>query len=1198
MEEPKNQKTQTQMSNTINNITIKPGVIAVKKQKGNAYTDVRKKTTNGAIKPGVIAVKKTKSLPRNEPLNEEKHESLPRNKPLNEEKQDDDTRPVILVMYEQHSIPKLKQYSNHPDVKPSDKAYLHQIMKSADVHGRLRVEYCYAKGRNSGRLYAKGASYQRLSRRLRNSLAQDHLCDLDIVNCNPTLLLQLCQKNNWVAPHLENLVNNRKEILEKVSEDLVCSYEQAKDLFLALINAGSYEAWAKKYCVERLVSDFINDFACELKEIRKLIWDTHPHYHDEANEKHEHKKKQGKYSAGPEATCLHYVIADIEGECILAISQYLKSIGFEVSTLIFDGGLVKGQGLNQKAIEASQKYCLQQTGCAIKLLVKPMNETLPENPFCTLLDDFAKRKYVAYYEFYEKFVNQVQMPEHRVTLMISAPGTGKTTYMQEETKRILQERPNTPIIIPSARVAITQQHMGSFGPLGFTHYKQDKQDKQDKNGSESLRVVTTIDSLMTARQRPGVSILDEFELSLSHLFGATLKNKRTPTIQKLLQITTYAKRVFALDGDIGDLSITFFRRIFDELTAYQHNTKQQVLVARNLFRPQRKRVIFANKRRWWNQLHNLLQDDQSKIFISCDSKQAAQAIAERIKKWCKQNRPERNDNVLLYTADDGNKEELTDASSSWADAKVVVCSPTVGPATDYNNKAVPFTAILGYYMTNGHTIGALQVKQTLKRPRDDAFRPPPEQTWDYFIFCTRKATTDDKFKKTPKQIPDIHLKLRQLQLSMQTLIKPAEVVELDVTGQAKIKDDITTELYCQFIRNRNLSRGQLLPTLQYMLEFDKHSVSHLCTLCKSEFDSAQAVTEHEEQAHPKQKISFNDEILCDQFGEFIKAELWQKEMDEYDDLIYNHKNDQYVQDSVKALHLRAKDARAREWLNISPNVHVPKDTVLHHLMFDEKSQNSYRKFELFCRNDHQLRCPFTEHETIHLTQDDKTILNILHLIETKVLNSKRLQCLSWDNTKIQTLIRKKIKHLPPGLKEMLETIQNFEIGEKLSTIGTMYDAYQVLCESYKKFVRGVTFAGSSPDLILCTRHHIDLTKIPDERLKPAKHPQITCKYCNTSKNPQDFHKRRGMQKCKKCQDGRFNLYSFKSEANDTIAQFIEIITSQPSYNTENYRLTQDEFKSFTHSRQRAYSSVWEQPQTTIDQLLDNREPLFDDSSDS
>lgn len=549
------------------------------------------------------------------------------------------TSPVILVLQETYHIPRVKQYTNHPEVKPSDQWRLHQIMKQADRIGVLQVEYCHAQGRSSGRLYAKGSySLQSLSRRLRNSLAQDTHFDIDIVNCNPTLLHQLCKKNGWVAPHLETYNKNRSQTLKDISEDILCSIEDAKELFLSLINGGTYENWAAKRSIKKTSpTPFVKKFIAELKTIRKLIWDSQPQYHDSAKQKVEYKKEMGKVTAGPEATCMSYVITDIENACQQAIRQYLASINLIMSTLIFDGGLVQGHPPNTDMIHNCEDHCYKETGYRVQLVIKPMNEKLPDNPFCTLLDEFLRKKYVIHLPFHQQFVSDQNLPQFPVLLLISPPGTGKTSYITQETKKILEQDPNSAVIIPSSRIAITKQHKKYFEPLGFKHYGDDDNVASDK-------LITTLDSLVCDyKYRRAVTILDEIEASLQHLFGATLKNKRLPTFQKLLQITNRATRVFALDGDIGDLTLTFFRIIFDHLSAKETNEKQHnqdqincgteksILVAQNSFKPSQKRIFFVNKFQWYNQLHALLQDKNSKIFMGCDSCIKAQLITERIK---------------------------------------------------------------------------------------------------------------------------------------------------------------------------------------------------------------------------------------------------------------------------------------------------------------------------------------------------------------------------------------------------------------------------------------------------------------------------------------------------------------------------------------------------------------------------------------
>ncbi len=1108
---------------------------------------------------------------------------------------------VILTLYETYPINLVKKYTNHPELKPSDKEKLEKILYSIERNNGvllkgactkvLKVDYKYAKGRNSGRLYAKNElSYQSLSRVLRNALACETHFDLDIANCNPTLLLQLCKKHEWNTPQLEMYINKRSYHLFSISEKFNCSYENAKQLVLSIINGGSFESWARKQNSQKNPTPFLKEFILELFSIRTKIWDAYPQFHEDAFAKVAQKKEKGKISAGPEATCMSYIITDIENTCLQAIRKYLQIIGFEMTTLIFDGGLVKKNEeheLNAQIITDCEQYCHDVTGYKVNLVVKPMENTIPDNPFCTQLKDFVKNDYVVHLPFTQQYVSDANLPVYPMLLLISPPGTGKTHYIANEIQEILYRAPTTSITIPSPRIAVTKQHMGYFEKMGFQHYSL---------GSDTQKLITTIDSINrdNLSDRRNVILLDEIEASLQHMFGATLQNKRLVVFAKLLEIINLANRVFAVDGDIGDLTLTFFRFIFEQRTQrHAEENRKSVLVAQNSFKPQPKKITFVDKYQWYNQLHKLLQDDKSKIYIGCDSCSTAQVIARRIEKWWTKN--SYNNVLLLYTSRDGNKEDLEKASESWASAKVVVCSPTIGPATDYNNVDDPFTAILGFYIWDGKTIGALQIGQQLKRARDTAFQRPADQSFDYMIYCrSTQILSDDNFYKYPKQISDIELILQRLSMLEQSSDDVKEFVQLNCFGNTTVRKDPLSQLYVQFIRNRNLSRGQLLSTLHYMSELNGHYVTYQCTYCQIYTRSAYLLREHCNDCHSDCTKKYDDNILSSCDESLIKQEIWIEELKNYEDLTYNSNEDDDAVNYAKKMYLKEKDQRTRKWLDINVDAIIPKNTALFPIMIDEKSQNAYTLFELFCRTGDRLQIsPFFTEQLINLIESYEPIINLISDIEINILKCKRLQCLYWSDDKVRKLFYKKpnnvelLNHRIDGLKK------NNAHGQDMRMIRTMYDAYVLVCMYYKHFIQStVDQDNNKPSLIVSHTEYVFIYAIAQQKLRKPNLSELICHYCNKSKPKEEFHYDKSTIKCKRCSDTRFTLYRFDHDAYDTLAEYIEIITSQPHYKPENYRYTEEKFLQMIGKRKRVFNEVWKKNEITLDQLAEKTENLF------
>ena len=108
---------------------------------------------------------------------------------------------------------------------------------------------------------------------VRNTLCKDIYHDIDIVNCHPVLLSQLCELNGIKCDKLNYYIKNREEILYRT----ICHYEidrsMAKDLYLCIINGGSIKNWRKKCNIQKFVRDldFLVEYKNELTNINNIV---------------------------------------------------------------------------------------------------------------------------------------------------------------------------------------------------------------------------------------------------------------------------------------------------------------------------------------------------------------------------------------------------------------------------------------------------------------------------------------------------------------------------------------------------------------------------------------------------------------------------------------------------------------------------------------------------------------------------------------------------------------------------------------------------------------------------------------------------------------------------------------------------------------------------------------------------------------
>ena len=184
--------------------------------------------------------------------------------------------------------------------------------------GYTYVRYAPAS-HGKGRVYAdKALSMQGFSCLIRESLAYGLYHDIDMKNCHPVFLLQLCEKHGWSAQctHLRYYINNREEVLHSIPG---CTRSEAKTVMLSLMYGG--------HAGNVTLPPFVQGYAQELGIIAMLVAGQYTNYHT-AN------------SLNPIFSRMSLVIQDIEHKVLMVMSTYLNEQGYTPGVYMYDGLMV------------------------------------------------------------------------------------------------------------------------------------------------------------------------------------------------------------------------------------------------------------------------------------------------------------------------------------------------------------------------------------------------------------------------------------------------------------------------------------------------------------------------------------------------------------------------------------------------------------------------------------------------------------------------------------------------------------------------------------------------------------------------------------------------------------------------------------------------------------------------------------------
>ena len=158
----------------------------------------------------------------------------------------------------------------------NEKAHLLAIRKKVK-NGLLHVNYSESKI-GFGRVYPqRSLSLCSIRRELRHTLAKTSYVDIDVDNCHPVILKQICEKNNLDCKYLSKYCKDRKKYLQQVIETYETTRDIAKNLFIRLAYFGSFDAWKDEFEIKSNKKlKFIENYTMELKCIGLEIVNNNP----------------------------------------------------------------------------------------------------------------------------------------------------------------------------------------------------------------------------------------------------------------------------------------------------------------------------------------------------------------------------------------------------------------------------------------------------------------------------------------------------------------------------------------------------------------------------------------------------------------------------------------------------------------------------------------------------------------------------------------------------------------------------------------------------------------------------------------------------------------------------------------------------------------------------------------------------------
>lgn len=242
------------------------------------------------------------------------------------------------------------------------------------------VNYKFAKGKKSGRMFSNGFSLQNISKKIRGCLSKDLYTDIDMVNCHIIIFQKFCKDNNIICPHLDSYVNDRECKLKELVELMNIDRDTAKTIPLSILNGGSGMVDSfddnGNECTVKFEKgsepEWLSGIRNEMKKAYNKFIST------EQGKKIQTRILKTK-SWNIEGSVMNVLFCEEENKLLVCLYKFLKSKGIETGTFVFDGLMIKNSSLVGKdqignLLRKMEKKMLSKLGYNMKLATKQFED--------------------------------------------------------------------------------------------------------------------------------------------------------------------------------------------------------------------------------------------------------------------------------------------------------------------------------------------------------------------------------------------------------------------------------------------------------------------------------------------------------------------------------------------------------------------------------------------------------------------------------------------------------------------------------------------------------------------------------------------------------------------------------------------------------------------------------------------------------
>ena len=294
------------------------------------------------------------------------------------------------------------------------------------ANGTQRNHVSYGKVSESiGRRTASYPSQQQCPSSLRPMLVGRWVHDIDIVNCHPTLMLQVIVNATGLSdsvPTLQEIVNDREKVLNSIAEFYGTTRDNAKWCVLRIMNGGTLQQWIKdaqcprnqteqqddlRNLIDEMVKvrdaffnleglkDRVVQLKAQIQTKRKADAESAQLRYERAQPQDREKllrlaKRAQSKARFPnvERSAFSYCLGEVEDKVLAVIEHSMHTSGFETTSRIFDGLHVRHRATDTKdandkwteveaALRKAEEAVKAELRYTIELVEKPLYKHTP-----------------------------------------------------------------------------------------------------------------------------------------------------------------------------------------------------------------------------------------------------------------------------------------------------------------------------------------------------------------------------------------------------------------------------------------------------------------------------------------------------------------------------------------------------------------------------------------------------------------------------------------------------------------------------------------------------------------------------------------------------------------------------------------------------------------------------------------------------